>query len=239
MSHERKTRPVILVHGIGNHHSGWTDSLKNLLPLWAELNEFTYEGELEAAAFGRLGKLLQRPLWSDMAALGAGIAWGTAAGTFVRWMGPKIQALLGDYSVDIPAYFVSQSVFEASRNKLIELLKQTPGALVVAHSLGSVLAYEVIQHLEQEGSVPLEDVELVTVGSPLGRRLIHWLLRKRTPIRSLTLPWLNMHGWRDWVCGPPGVNSMKTPQPSQNKLIRSGHSIEEYLKALPWQQYQP
>jgi len=65
---------------------------------------------------------------------------------------------------------------DAAREKLQASLRQAAGqgrkVLLLAHSMGSVIAYEVLWQLTQEGDESIELALLVTMGSPLGQKLI-------------------------------------------------------------------
>jgi hypothetical protein len=75
--------------------------------------------------------------------------------------------------------------------------------VVVGHSLGSVIAYDVLQNVDH---TPIVD-GLVTVGSPLGldevqdRLVPGWSRWNGYPAAKLTGPWLNVFDRLDPVCG--------------------------------------
>lgn len=125
----------------------------------------------------------------------------------------------------------------AARRAVDEIVQQAikPPCVVVAHSLGSVVAYQVLRKRPgAAANVPL----YATLGSPLGIRTI------RDAIAPTTWPsglgaWFNARDARDVVSmyglGPeafkPGDRTIENPQPVTNNGADS-HSIAGYL-AVP------
>jgi hypothetical protein len=129
---------------------------------------------------------------------------------------------------------------------VVDIVQETIGAarrdhdevVLVAHSLGSVVAYDVLQSADTAGPVSL----LVTAGSPLGMRAVQrHLVRKSgdtvpgVPELTAADPcWVNAYDVRDIVSlvhplapafagGATAIRDVVTHNPS------GPHAIEDYL----------
>ncbi len=80
---------------------------------------------------------------------------------------PLARLFLESFVADTAAYFFRSGLRKKIRARLREQLDLAPGqpVTVVAHSQGSVIAYEVLSEMAQKG---LQLDALVTIGSPLG-----------------------------------------------------------------------
>lgn len=70
---------------------------------------------------------------------------------------------------DLWGYYEDAAFREAARDRLREALAQHAGRplLIAAHSMGALIAYDVLRHLERQGRpVPVD--HLVSLGAPLG-----------------------------------------------------------------------
>jgi hypothetical protein len=91
----------------------------------------------------------------------------------------------------------------ACLHAVLEQVPRDDDIIVIAHSLGSVLALDLIYHLPAEIDVKL----LITVGSPLGRDVVRRHLRRvrdRFPAERVG-PWLNVVGQWDPVAAGRGI----------------------------------
>ncbi|MFB6517235.1 hypothetical protein [Streptomyces sp. NPDC056401] len=137
---------------------------------------------------------------------------------------------------DVYAYFFG-GVGEAMREVVrAELAGVRDGPLVVlGHSLGSVIAYEVLR--EERRDVTL----LVSVGCPLGITEVQDVLALPPAVPAGVARWSNVSDLRDLVAldhwlrpeyGPPGLVT--------DHLVRNDsdnhHGITEYLRSAPVQQ---
>ena len=70
---------------------------------------------------------------------------------------------------DLWGYYEDSTFREAARGRLRDALMQHAGRslLIAAHSMGSLIAYDVLRQLERDGRCPPID-HLVTMGAPLG-----------------------------------------------------------------------
>jgi hypothetical protein len=93
----------------------------------------------------------------------------------VEWMQKKTGRLVLDDLIiehrldDLWGYYEDRAFREAARDRLREALEQHAGRplLIAAHSMGSLIAYDVLRRLERDGRCPRIE-HLVTMGAPLG-----------------------------------------------------------------------
>ncbi len=81
-----------------------------------------------------------------------------------------VDDLLIEYRLDdLYGYLEDEGFRRAARNRLREAIEQHEGAriLLAAHSMGSLIAYDVLRIMEREG-VPHGVAHLLTMGAPLG-----------------------------------------------------------------------
>jgi hypothetical protein len=131
---------------------------------------------------------------------------------------------------------VRDAVFEA----LTEAVKEAKRPVVlVAHSLGSVLAYEwlmngITKTLMDTGEIQV--VRLVTFGSPLGRqpvsgRVKDWLgVRWWEPLPSPPCEWVNLYGTKDMVTSWFRGGGLKEADVNFS-LEGAGHDLAAYVAA--------
>ncbi len=109
--------------------------------------------------------------------LGAGAPTGGARGPGARALPlprflrkPITRGFLSLFVRDAAAYFYDARKRRQAQQRLITVLDIEPKpALLIAHSLGSVIAYETLRNRAAAGS---ERLDLITIGSPLGIREI-------------------------------------------------------------------
>ena len=108
---------------------------------------------------------------------------------------PLTRLITSAFVPDVTAYLFDAAVRERMRAPLRALLRAERGEVVlVAHSLGTVVAYDVLHELGAAARVR----RLVTLGSPLGIEEVQDLLRQgagRARNRGLAVP----PGTGDWV----------------------------------------
>lgn len=106
-----------------------------------------------------------------------------------------------DYVGEFTAYLVNRGVRDAVKNKLKEQLRplvgQNDAISVIAHSWGTVVAYESLIDLEKE--LPnLKLANLFTLGSPLWA--VHYLLDERSGRKPHnTNTWVNVYAQGDTI----------------------------------------
>lgn len=104
---------------------------------------------------------------------------------------------------EVGRYCRDASRRNACLHAVLQQIPENDDLVVIAHSLGSVLALDVLYHLPPGNNVKL----LVTVGSPLGREVARRHLRRvrdRFPAERVG-PWLNVVGQWDPVAAGRGI----------------------------------
>ncbi len=136
---------------------------------------------------------------------------------------------------DVHAYFFG-SVREAIRDVVRESLRGIDGPLVVVgHSLGSIIAYDVLREREFEGlDIPL----LVTVGSPLGITEVQDLVAAPLEVPHAAAAWRNVCDGFDFVALDKTLRPAYAPaERCTDFLVRNAsanhHGIREYLRSAP------
>ena len=111
---------------------------------------------------------------------------------------------------------------------------QHGSVVVVSHSLGSVVGYDVFDTLAGEVDVPL----LVTSGSPLGFPVITGALRPSGAAKRAApaakggpVPWLNAYDVQDFVALVHPLNKYfgEAPRDERTHNASDPHSIQDYL----------
>jgi hypothetical protein len=115
-----------------------------------------------------------------------------------RYAGGISQAAIEVFTRDVYLYTQRFTVREAIDAIVVDTLDDTKACVVVAHSLGSVVAYNVLRNERRGLPVPL----FVTLGSPLGLNAIR---RQFAPLRhpAVVERWLNAFDPRDVVALNP------------------------------------
>lgn len=112
---------------------------------------------------------------------------------------------LGNYSIrkktsDVAAYLMVPKIQEEIGGKMRSLLDNTP-TIVIAHSLGTVIAYQVLRELFNH----YYDIRaLITLGSPLGVKAVQRQLQYLSYWPPcLNGPWINIYDEKDIVALNP------------------------------------
>lgn len=132
--------------------------------------------------------------WSEIAA--ATRAPVGARGLLPDWLAHP-DAYLGDFTKYLVSGRVRTAVKERAKEPLRSLAGGAARVAIIAHSWGTVVAYDSLLDLEVELPA-LRDVVLITLGSPL------WLVRRLLEDRSGRKPgqaatWINIHARGDPV----------------------------------------
>lgn len=141
-------------------------------------------------------------------------------------------ALAAGYLPDVKQYLGSEDCRVAIRNRLISELKNEREVVILAHSLGSIIALDFMNHLPDK----LHVSRLVTLGSPLGLPLFKALegareLGKKFPFGRIDA-WLNIIGSTDLV-GIGGLSGSTHPEALDLvvKLPPAAHGTHQYMKS--------
>jgi hypothetical protein len=135
------------------------------------------------------------------------------------------------YYLDVPA--IRDLVLGIVADDVRKAADRHGSVVLVAHSLGSIVGYDVFDTLAGEVDVRM----VVTCGSPLGFPVVRGELRpsggqrgapaaKRGPV-----PWLNAYDVRDFVCLIHPLRDHFGQAPRDERTFNAGdpHSIEDYL----------
>lgn len=139
---------------------------------------------------------------------------------------------------DVHEFFYVKERRDVMRNSLLERITVGGGPFVViGHSQGSMIAYDVLLDLAKDANVPL----FLTIGSPLGLKEVQDQFKRFRKIKVLRVPacvgeWLNVADWLDPVSLDKTLSSEFTPKNSiTDKRIwnkdspRDPHSGTGYL----------
>ena len=213
------TKPtIVLIHGISDQADDWAlkpsqhlSQFGNVIPFrWDDiLNQNVKNTFLPTAS--KLSKLasLFFPKWK-------------LADISMRWT--------LDRGADLLAY---SKVRRQAFQRLETILGGATGDVyIVAHSLGSVMAFEYMAKIPHP-----KVVKLITLGSPLDRQPLKGRVLERVNCKALTVKWLNVWGTLDpVVCWLPLIKdngAMQEFKPSeQRKLLGRGHDLEGYVLSL-------
>ncbi len=114
-----------------------------------------------------------------------------------RWRGSIAEQFMWWFVRDAAQYFFDEQKRKQIKQRLIDKIPKSGEPFVlVTHSLGSVIGYEVLAELST--SQRAEAVLFVTLGSPLGLQEIQDEIRKR--LRTLTIP-DGVRAWHNFADG--------------------------------------
>jgi predicted alpha/beta hydrolase family esterase len=104
---------------------------------------------------------------------------------------------------DLSRYYKEPAIHDELRRRLTEEIKNHPGKkiLLIAHSMGSIIAYDVLRALGKENP-QLAIEHFLTIGSPLGLPHVKMKIMDETaPVRTPTIVkrWSNLADRRDPV----------------------------------------
>jgi hypothetical protein len=119
--------------------------------------------------------------------------------------GPATKVMMRQRFKDAEAYRASADRRHAILHRILRELPDSGELVIVAHSLGSVVAADLIYHLPEQLRLRM----LVTLGSPLALRPLREHLNRREnrfPFEIIG-PWINVAGTGDLVTGFRGISS--------------------------------
>lgn len=146
---------------------------------------------------------------------------------FTRWF-------VRTFTPDVAAYFFDKDQRRRIQERFRMWLTSGPGPfVVVAHSLGSIVAYDVLREFDSKGApVPL----LVTLGSPLGLEEIQQRVKKPLSVPSQVTHWHNFAARFDVVAIDRNLSGEFTPKSrltdhfiNTTGLFDNPHDVEGYL----------
>jgi hypothetical protein len=127
------------------------------------------------------------------------------SGSFRRWLTRKITET---FIKDVSAYFYDEGVRERVQSRFESLVVPGGGPyVIVSHSLGTVIAYDVLSQLGDDVDVVL----FVTLGSPLGIAEVKDHIEKPHKIPAGVNAWKNFADRLDPVALDPGLGNEFKP----------------------------
>ncbi|MFT5137898.1 MAG: hypothetical protein ACI8XV_002941 [Arenicella sp.] len=110
-------------------------------------------------------------------------------------LGTNVENVIGLKLEDMDQYYQDSTVRSAMRERLIQVLQRNKDSkiILVAHSMGSIIAYDVLRGLDANTELHIE--HLITIGSPLGLPIVAEKNRQefgdsKTP--AIVLRWSNV-----------------------------------------------
>jgi len=146
---------------------------------------------------------------------------------FTRWF-------VRSFTPDVAAYFFDQDQRRRIQDRLRMWLSSGPGPFViVAHSMGTIVAYDVLHEFARKGvSVPL----LVTMGSPLGIEEIQQRVMQPLAVPGQVGHWHNFAAKFDVVCIDRSLSDEFKPKTritdhpiTTTGILDNPHGVEGYL----------
>lgn len=133
-------------------------------------------------------------------------ASGSIMDVFRRYFGKDAgHELLQEKYPDLHDYYANENDRSEIRNRLREILIRKKGSniILIAHSMGTIIAYDVLCQLAAEDDSFSVD-HFITMGSPLGFPLVKYKIHEEfksiTTPESVKVSWLNFSDRRDSVC---------------------------------------
>jgi predicted alpha/beta hydrolase family esterase len=218
-NHAKNNNPtIILIHGISDQPDDWYSAPSKHLSNFGKVIAFRWDDILNTN--------LKNPIFPF-----ASKASKLASFFFPKW---KIADITMRWVLDRGADLLGYAkVREQAFQRLDTMLEAIDGDVyIVAHSLGSVMAFEYLAVSPHENVV-----KLITLGSPLDRQPVKGRVFERSPRKALDIDWLNVYGTLDpVVCWLPLLKNngaMQEFKPSeQRKLLGRGHDLEGYVLSL-------
>ncbi len=122
---------------------------------------------------------------------------------------PITEAITRAFIQDTAAYFFDPAQRKAMQERLRQRLREVPGPLVlVAHSQGSIIAYDVLRALGDSVEIEL----LVTIGSPLGLTEVQDHLARPLRVPRCVRAWKNFADLFDPVALDKGLADEFAPK---------------------------
>lgn len=198
-------RKIVAIHGIGSAEPGWSELLRVDLDIPQEdWIEFSYDDLMDRSFFNRVVVAATKIYLSHT-------------------YGPEAAALASgaeDYINDLISYFVMNGSRLEIQVRLKGILKQHPDAIILAHSLGTVVAYETLKNFDMKANT------LFTFGSPLSKFMVRKFLRVLEKSRPNVKNWFNVWSRFDPISGE--IESLGCDKKDQFK-IKNSHNLLNYV----------
>lgn len=198
-------RKIVAVHGIGNAQPGWSESLSLDLDIPQEnWIEFCYDDLMDQSALNQVIVAATRIY-------------------LTHTYGPEVAALASgaeDYLDDIITYFLMGNARLAIQLRLNGILMENPDAIIVSHSLGTVVAYETLKNF------PLKAHTFFCLGSPLSKGLVKRFLKVPDKSRPNVRNWFNVWSFLDPISGK--IEDLGCQEQDQFK-VQNTHNLLRYV----------
>ena len=149
-------------------------------------------------------------------------------------LGSNVEKLLGVKFDDLAEYYAKEGIREDMRSRLKNVLEQhrDKKILLIAHSMGTIIAYDVLRALEKSQGTPQIE-HFVTLGSPLGLPLVVQKIReefgnRQTPLNVLR--WTNFADPGDKVA--LDCNLADDFQSSRDVIVRDTLVYNNYVSLM-------
>jgi hypothetical protein len=211
---DRVNNAVIIIHGVGNQTAGYSKPLQDLLKaeipslhfievLWSDLGSVLRQAEDPARQKEREAaeqQLLNEINAAEQQALDSAKARGATPQQ--QQMRDEYAAARGFVSPIVSYEFLSASergrIQQRLRGALDWAAQHADHTYVIAHSLGSVIAFDTLQGWE--GSAPPGKIALLTtMGSPLGKQIFAAHHGRPTTRPAAVDTWTNFYSPNDII----------------------------------------
>lgn len=146
---------------------------------------------------------------------------------------PKLhESLIHKFLIETYFYLANSDFMEEVHQRILVSLEDDEEHIIVAHSLGTVIAFNLLQQLKSKYSIQ----RFITLGCPLAFKVIQTkLLQPIERPTSLHGEWLNFYSSEDFLTTFPLVNSPFDFQPkiiniAISTFISTPHEIVGYLQ---------
>jgi hypothetical protein len=209
----RVANAVVIIHGVGNQSAGYSKPLQDLLTaqnqtlhfrevLWSDLGSVLRQAptaidkEREAAE----QQLLDDINAAEQRALASRTALPSSAAQDATRIREEYAAARGYVGPIVRYEFLSPAergrIQQRLRTELDWSASHADRTFVIAHSLGSVIAFDTL-HAWEGGTAPGSVLLLTTMGSPLAKKMFAGHLGRPTRRPGNAGVWLNFHSPAD------------------------------------------
>jgi hypothetical protein len=199
--------PIVAIHGIGNAQPGWSASLRLDLDIPPEdWLEFCYDDLMDQSAFNQVIVAATRIY-------------------LTHTYGPEVAVLASgaeDYLDDIITYFLMGNSRLEIQLRLKSILLENPDAIIVSHSLGTVVAYETLKNFS------LKAHTFFCLGSPLSKGLVQRFLKVPDKSRPNIINWFNIWSFFDPISGR--IDNLEC-YPKDQFQIQNSHNLLNYVNS--------
>lgn len=237
---------LVFIHGRHARSGDWVGAINRglesagraPLPDDLEIIEFDYADVLHDVLSSRPDRVIEQAHTSDTYARRQRMVRQSMAPFTHRPRSPYdwapkewVTRLIMTRMPEIQRYRANAPLRAAVRERCLQQLP-AGDVLLVAHSLGSVVAFDMLHYLPRTTHVEL----LLTIGSPMARKPWRATLdqyRGRFPTGSVT-SWINLVNTGDWVTGGDGIH-LWYPQAidTYESLGLGNHGETHYLASKP------